>query len=265
MNNILAQITQTKFKEVALAKQVLSLADIQKQAIKYCKLNPTKSFIEAITSKHTAKKSAVIAEIKKASPSKGILCENFIPSKIAKEYADNGAACLSVLTDTDYFMGKAEYLMQAKQACNLPILRKDFIIDEYQIYESALMGADCILLIASILDAKIMQKFEAIAIDLGLAVLPEIHHENELEKAMNLQTPMLGINNRNLATFEVNLTQTINLLPKIKDKIIVTESGILTKFDVELMHTHNVKTFLVGEAFMKTENAGQSLKQIFNI
>ncbi len=264
--SILNRIVDIKRQEVSYLKQQLSLEQIKQQALEYIKQSPSRDFIQAIKNKHDNNQSAVIAEIKQASPSKGIICNNFVPAEIAIAYQQNGASCLSVLTEEQYFKGKIEYLQQAKLVTSLPVLRKDFIIDEYQIYQSALIGADAILLIASILDEKQMIKFEEIAHSLNLAVLPEIHHENELDKAIKLKTPLLGINNRNLQTFAVDLAQTINLLPKISNKIIVTESGILDKNDVELMHSHQVKTFLVGEAFMKKDTPaeiGQALHQLF--
>ncbi len=262
-NNILEKIIQTKYTEVAAAKLNISLDIIKELALNYAKNKTTRNFIAAIKYKHNQGKSAVIAEIKQASPSKGILCQNFNPSKIALQYEQYGASCLSILTDKTYFKGDATFIEQCKNVCKLPILRKDFIIDEYQIYESILMGADAILLIASILDAQTMQKFESIANSLNLAVLPEIHHTEELNKAINLNTQLLGINNRNLSSFEVNLQQTIELLPYIKHKIVVTESGILTTDDVNLMRSNNVNTFLVGEAFMKKPHPGLALNNIF--
>ncbi|MFM2344986.1 MAG: Indole-3-glycerol phosphate synthase [Pseudomonadota bacterium] len=266
--SILSQIVDTKRKEVSYLKQTLSLEEIKQQALQlqHSSTFQRRDFIQAIQHKHQHNKSAVIAEIKKASPSKGIICTNFIPEQIAQEYEKNGAACLSVLTDEDYFKGKIEYLEQARQATNLPVLRKDFIVDEYQIYQSALIGADAILLIASILSAEQMQYFEEIAHSLNLAVLPEIHHDDELEKSIKLKTKLLGINNRNLATFSVDLAQTINLLHKIDNKIIVTESGILAQEDVKLMQSHNVNTFLVGEAFMRENSpiaSGKALSNLF--
>jgi indole-3-glycerol phosphate synthase len=264
--SILSKIVDTKHQEVSYLKQKVSLEEIKQKALKHSSTFTRRNFVEAIQNKIKNNQPAVIAEIKKASPSKGIICHNFFANEIAKEYEKNGAACLSVLTDEEYFKGKIDYLLQASLATNLPVLRKDFIIDEYQIYQSALIRADAILLIASILSEEQMQYFEEIAHSLNLAVLPEIHHDNELEKAMKLKTPLLGINNRNLDTFSVDLAQTINLLPKISNKIIVTESGILTKDNVKLMQSHNVNTFLVGEAFMKKYtpfDSGRALHELF--
>jgi indole-3-glycerol phosphate synthase len=263
MDNILQKIVKTKQQEVFKLKQEISLETIKSQALSYTTTAKKNDFITAIKAKHAQNKTAIIAEIKKASPSKGIICQNFFVDKIAKSYEDAGATCLSVLTDRKYFMGSEEYLNIAKQNSSLPILRKDFIIDEYQIYQSKLMGADAILLIASILTEKQMQKFEDIAFELELSVLPEIHHKSELEKAYKLNTPLFGINNRNLATFEVSLNQTLNLLEQIENKIIVTESGILSKNDIKLMQSNNVNTFLVGEAFMKAKNCGEELRKLF--
>ena len=264
--SILNRIIDFKCQEVSYLKQKLSLEKIKQKALEHSSTFTRRNFVEAIQNKIKNNQPAVIAEIKQASPSKGIICHNFIPSEIAQAYEKNGAACLSVLTDEEYFKGKIDYLLQARLATNLPVLRKDFIIDEYQIYQSALIRADAILLIASILSAEQMQYFEEIAHSLNLAVLPEIHHDNELEKAIKLKTPLLGINNRNLETFSVDLTQTINLLPKISNKIVVTESGILTKDDVKLMQSHNVQTFLVGETFMKKLtpiDCGKTLHELF--
>jgi indole-3-glycerol phosphate synthase len=196
--------------------------------------------------------------------SKDIIRADFNPAEIAKSYETGGAACLSVLTDVEYFQGNAEYLKQARAACNLPVLRKDFMIDAYQIYEARAMGADCILLIAAAIDLAKMQELESVAHSLGMAVLVEVHNGEELDLALQLKTPLLGINNRNLRTFDVTLQTTLDLLPRIaKDKIIVTESGIFTSDDVALMRKHNVHTFLVGEAFMRKDDAGAELKKVF--
>ena len=206
----------------------------------------------------------MIAEIKKASPSKGVLRVDFRPAEIAASYARHGAACLSVLTDQQFFQGSAEYLQQARAACSIPVLRKDFIIDAYQIYQARVMGADCILLIAAALTLEQMKSFETLARELGMAVLVEVHDGHELDIALQLHTPLVGINNRNLRTFEVSLQTTLNLLPRIpKNSIVVTESGILQPQHVQLMRSHHVDTFLVGEAFMRAADPGVELARLF--
>ena len=214
--------------------------------------------------KIAAGKAAVIAEVKKASPSKGVLRENFDPEQIARSYAAHGAACLSVLTDEQFFKGSPDYLKQARAASGLPVLRKDFMVDPYQIYEAREMGADCILLIVAALDDRRLSEFEQIAQSLGMAVLVEVHDAAELQRALPLQTPLLGINNRNLRTFETRLETTLDLLPQIPhDKLVVTESGILTRDDVQRMRGAGVHAFLVGEAFMRAEDPGVALGALF--
>ena len=209
-------------------------------------------------------RSSVIAEIKKASPSKGVIREKFNPVDIARSYEEYGAACLSILTDVQYFQGDLKYLNLVKQEVGLPILRKDFIVDPYQIYESKINGADCILLIAAILSDQQLVEYEKIAHDLGMAVLVEAHDAKELDSSLQLQTELIGINNRNLKTFDVTLDTTLDLKNKIgKDKIVVTESGIFTKSDVELMNKNDVHTFLIGESFMRHENPGEALNKLF--
>jgi indole-3-glycerol phosphate synthase len=206
----------------------------------------------------------VIAEVKKASPSKGVLREHFVPADIARSYESGGAACLSVLTDERFFQGCAAYLQQARVACNLPVLRKDFLIDPYQVVEARAMGADCVLLIAACLDDGLMSELEACAIEQGLDVLVEVHDGEELERALRLKTPLIGVNNRNLRTFEVSLDTTIGLLPRIPDdRLLVTESGILARADVQRMRSAGVHTFLVGEAFMRAPDPGQALRELF--
>ena len=223
-----------------------------------------RDFVGAIRGKLAAGESAVIAEIKKASPSKGVIRADFRPAEIAADYAAHGAACLSVLTDRQFFQGAPEYLQAARAACALPVLRKDFLVDAYQVYEARAMGADAILLIAAALDLPTMRDFEAIARSFGLAVLVEVHNGDELDAALQLETPLIGVNNRNLRTFEVSLQTTLDLLPRIPaDRIVVTESGILAGADVELMHRHGVGTFLVGEAFMRQERPGAALAELF--
>ena len=261
MSDILNKILETKRRELNDALQATPLLALRVSAES---MPEPRDFIGAIREKIAAGKPAVIAEIKKASPSKGLIRENFNPAKIAISYEAGGAACLSVLTDLEYFQGCADYLKQARAACNLPVLRKDFMIDAYQVYEARAMGADCILLIAAAIDLIKMRELESIAHALGMAVLVEVHNAQELELALQLKTPLLGINNRNLRTFGVTLQTTLDLLPRIpKDKIIVTESGIFTVDDVKLMRDNNVHTFLVGEAFMRQPEPGFELAKLF--
>ena len=261
MSDILNKILATKAEEIAAAQARMPLAEVQALAEQQA---PARDFVGAIRSKIAAGKAAVIAEIKKASPSKGVIRADFRPADIAASYEQGGAACLSVLTDEQYFQGSADYLKQARAACKLPVLRKDFMIDEYQVYEARARGADCILLIAAALTLAQMQELESIAHSLGMAVLVEVHNGEELEQALQLTTPLLGINNRNLRTFEVTLDTTLGLLNSISaDKIVVTESGIFTADDVKLMRDHAVHTFLVGEAFMRQDNPGAELAKVF--
>ena len=261
MSDILNKILATKAIEVAAAKAKLSIQQVQKLASEQ---TPARDFLSSIRNKIANGKAAVIAEIKKASPSKGVIRANFKPAEIAKSYEAGGAACLSVLTDVEYFQGSAEYLKQAREACDLPVLRKDFMIDTYQVYEARAMGADCILLIAAAIDLVKMQELESLAHSLGMAVLVEVHNGDELDLALQLETPLLGINNRNLRTFDVTLQTTLDLLPRIPaGKIIVTESGIFTADDVALMRKNNVHTFLVGEAFMRQDEPGVELSKVF--
>jgi len=225
----------------------------------------TRDFVGAIRAKMAAGKPAVIAEIKKASPSKGIIREDFIPADIAQSYAEFGAACLSVLTDVQFFQGSVDYLKQARASCQLPVLRKDFMVDAYQIYESRCMGADAVLLIAACLNDAQMQEMEAIALGLDMAVLVEVHDQTELERALRLKTPLIGINNRNLKTFEVSLDTTLVLRSQVPaDRILVTESGIHTRDDVLRMGAAGVNAFLVGEAFMRAPEPGEALAQLFD-
>ena len=261
MSDILNKIIATKVIEVAAAKAQKPLATIQAEAATAVAV---RDFAGSIRSKIANNRPAVIAEIKKASPSKGIIREDFRPADIARSYEQGGAACLSVLTDAEYFQGSPEYLKQARAACSLPVLRKDFMIDPYQVYEARAMGADCILLIAAALDLATMRELEKIAHGLGMAVLVEVHNGEELDLALQLETPLLGINNRNLRTFEVTLDTTLGLLSRIPaNKIIVTESGIFTAEDVALMRKNNVHTFLVGEAFMRQPEPGAELAKVF--
>lgn len=261
MSDILNKIIATKTIEVAAAKARKPMAVVQAEA---STASPVRDFVASIRAKIANGQSAVIAEIKKASPSKGIIRADFKPAEIAKSYEQGGAACLSVLTDVEYFQGSAEYLQQARAACNLPVLRKDFMIDAYQVYEARAMGADCILLIAAAIDLAKMRELETIAHSLGMAVLVEVHNGEELDLALQLDTPLLGINNRNLRTFEVTLDTTLELLARIPtNKIVVTESGIFTNDDVTLMRKNNVHTFLVGEAFMRQPEPGTELAKVF--
>lgn len=261
MSDILNKIVATKFEEVAAACLLKPLVEIRAEAeIR----PPTRDFVGAIRGRIASGLPAVIAEIKKASPSKGVLRPDFRPADIAATYARHGASCLSVLTDRVYFQGAPAYLQAARAACDLPVLRKDFMVDPYQIYEARAMGADCILLIASALAPAQMRELEALALGLGLAVLVEVHDADELEQALALQTPLVGINNRNLRTFEVSLQTTIDLLSRIPaGKIVVTESGILGPDDVAHMRCHGVHAFLVGEAFMRADDPGVELVRLF--
>ncbi len=262
MSDILKKILAVKAQEVAAAKPVKPLSKMRAEAEQAA---PARDFVGAIRNKIAAGQSAVIAEIKKASPSKGVIRADFRPAEIAASYEQHGAACLSVLTDEQFFQGSAEYLIQARAACDLPVLRKDFMVDEYQIYQARAMGADAILLIAAELSLKQMQSFEALAHQLGMAVLVEVHNGDELDVALQLTTPLIGINNRNLRTFEVSLQTTLDLLARIpQGRIVVTESGIFTSDDVKMMRHHNVHTFLVGEAFMRADDPGIELARVFN-
>ena len=261
MSDILNKILAVKREEVAAAVLIKPLAEVRATAEAQTK---PRDFVGAIRGKLAAGESAVIAEIKKASPSKGVIRADFRPAEIAADYAAHGAACLSVLTDRQFFQGSPDYLQAARAACSLPVLRKDFLVDAYQVYEARAMGADAILLIAAALDLPTMRDFEAIARSFGLAVLVEVHNGDELDAALQLETPLIGINNRNLRTFEVSLQTTLDLLPRIPEgRIVVTESGILATGDVELMRRHDVGTFLVGEAFMRQPHPGQALAGLF--
>ncbi len=261
MSDILNKIINTKHAEVAAAMAEKPLVLLRAEAED---APAPRDFVGAIRAKIAAGQAAVIAEIKKASPSKGVIREDFRPAEIAATYAAHGAACLSVLTDAPYFQGSPEYLKQARAACGIPVLRKDFMIDPYQVYEARAMGADCILLIAAALDLPRMRELETIAHDLGMGVLVEVHNGEELELALQLDTPLVGINNRNLRTFEVTLDTTLELLNRIpKDRVVVTESGIFTPDDVALMRRNQVHTFLVGEAFMRQPDPGVELARVF--
>ncbi len=259
--DILQRILAVKAQEVATAKESMPLVDLLAQAEKQ---PPARDFVAALREKMSEGQAAVIAEVKKASPSKGVIRPDFHPAKIAADYATHGAACLSVLTDAPFFQGAPAYLQAARKACSLPVLRKDFLIDPWQVVEARAMGADAILLIAAALDLSTMKAFEVIATRFGMSVLVEVHDEAELERALWLDTPLIGINNRNLRTFEVDLNNTLALLPKIPpERIVVTESGILNQEDVRLMRHHGVNTFLVGEAFMREAQPGDALASLF--
>jgi len=261
MSDILNKILAVKAQEVAAAKERRDLPELKRLV---AAANPPRDFVGAMRAKIAAGQAAVIAEIKKASPSKGVLRADFKPAEIALDYAYGGAACLSVLTDAQFFQGKLEYLIEARNACKLPCLRKDFMVDEYQIYEARAAGADCILLIVAALDLPRLQAFEQLALQLGMAVLVEVHDAAELDLALQLKTPLLGINNRNLRTFETTLNTTINLLPRVPaERLVVTESGILGTEDVARMRSHAVHAFLVGEAFMRAANPGAELARLF--
>ena len=261
MSDILNKIIAVKRQEVADALNRKPLAAMRQDAESRVH---TRDFVGALRAKIAAGKPAVIAEIKKASPSKGVLRSDFIPADIAQSYAEAGAACLSVLTDPQFFQGSIDYLKQARASCSLPVLRKDFIIDAYQIYESRVMGADCILLIAACLDDAQMKAFEALAMSLDMAVLVEVHDEAELARALMLKTPLIGINNRNLNTFEVSLDTTLSLMGKVPaERLLVTESGIMTPADVKRLRDVNINAFLVGEAFMRADEPGEALVELF--
>ncbi len=261
MSDILKKILAVKAEEVAAAMARKPLSTVRAEAERHM---PTRGFVAAIRAKLEAGKPAVIAEIKKASPSKGVIREDFDPGAIASSYSQHGAACLSVLTDAPFFQGCEAYLRQARASCPLPVLRKDFMIDPYQVYEARAMGADCILLIVAALSLPQMQELEALAMELGMGVLVETHDAAELDLALQLKTPLVGVNNRNLRTFEVSLTNTLDLLPRMpQDRIVVTESGILKPEDVALMRRHQVNAFLVGEAFMRAPDPGVALEGLF--
>jgi indole-3-glycerol phosphate synthase len=260
MSDILDRIIEVKRGEIRIAQESVSLEELRLQA----STRDSRDFVGALRAKHAAGKPAIIAEVKKASPSKGILRENFVPADIAKSYEQGGAACLSVLTDVQFFKGSVAYLEEARAACSLPVLRKDFIVDAYQILEARAMGADCILLIAAVLQPLQMRDLEAYAHSLGLAVLVEVHDRDELEQSLTLKTPLIGVNNRNLRTFETSIETTIGMLDMVpEDRIVVTESGILSRVDVDRLRAVDVQTFLVGEAFMRADDPGTELARMF--
>jgi indole-3-glycerol phosphate synthase len=261
MSDILDKILAVKRAEVAAAQAAKPLAAIRAEAAAQA---ASRDFVGAIKAKVDAGGTAIIAEIKKASPSKGVIRPDFHPAEIAADYAQHGAACLSVLTDRPFFQGSAAYLQQARAACTLPVLRKDFMIDPYQVYEARAMGADAILLIVAALTDGEMAELEDLALSLNMSVLVESHSASELDRALRLKTPLMGINNRNLRTFEVSLDTTLSQLARIPaDRIVVTESGILTPADVARMQQHGVHAFLVGEAFMRAPSPGAELARLF--
>ncbi|MGA8391845.1 MAG: indole-3-glycerol phosphate synthase TrpC [Burkholderiaceae bacterium] len=265
MSDILNKIVAVKREEIAAGLKKKSLAVVRADAESRVL---TRDFVGALRAKITAGQAAVIAEIKKASPSKGVLRADFIPADIAQSYADGdgvtSAACLSVLTDQQFFQGSVDYLKQARASCPLPVLRKDFMIDAWQIYESRAMGADAILLIAACLDDAQMADLEAIALGLDMAVLVEVHDRAELERALRLRTPLIGVNNRNLRTFEVSLETTLSMRVDVPpDRLLVTESGILSRADVQVLRDAQVNAFLVGEAFMRAPDPGLALAELF--
>lgn len=260
---ILKKIINTKAEEVAFRSRSLPLEELKAQALDQDP-QALRGFIRSMCAKIEQGHPAVIAEIKKASPSKGVLREDFVPAAIAEAYETGGAACLSVLTDHQYFQGHEDYLKAARAACSLPVIRKDFLVDPYQIYEARTINADCVLLIAAALSKMQLHDLEGIAHELGMDVLVEVHNEAELDLALTMETKLLGINNRDLHTFNLTLDTTLNLLPKIPaDKLLVTESGILAPEDVSLMRDNNVNAFLVGEAFMRAEHPGEELQKLF--
>lgn len=260
MVDILNQILATKVKEVATAKQQTPMETLKEQIQQ---APAVRNFINAIQAKHTANQPAIIAEIKKASPSKGLIRPDFHPVQHAKDYEAAGVACLSVLTDEQYFQGSPEYLRQIRQAVSLPVLRKDFIIDEYQVYEARAWGADAVLLIAAALDSHTLIHLEKLAHQLGMSVLLELHDVSEIEKCKQLSTPLKGINNRDLRTFKVDLQQTLQLAPQLSGNIIVTESGIQNKRDIDFMRQHGIHTFLIGETFMRANDIKAEVSKLF--
>jgi indole-3-glycerol phosphate synthase len=261
MADILQRILAVKAGEIAGAKTAKPLAALRSEAEA---MPRPRDYVAALRTKIAAGQPAVIAEIKKASPSRGVLRENFDPAAIAASYAGHGAACLSVLTDAQFFQGSADSLKQARAACGLPVLRKDFMLEPYQVYEARAMGADCVLLIVAALDVVRMHELEATAQALGMAVLVEVHDAGELERALELKTPLVGVNNRNLRTFETRLDVTLDLLPRIPEgRMVITESGIREPDDVRLMREHGVNCFLVGEAFMRAADPGVELARLF--
>lgn len=265
MADILDQILAVKADEIAASKKSQDFASLRRDVESNLEARAQiRDFEASLREKIGSGQAGVIAEVKKASPSKGVLREDFRPAEIAASYARHGAACLSVLTDERFFQGAPDYLKQARAVCNVPVLRKDFMIDPYQVYQARAWGADCILLIVAALDPGLMRELEACAHEIGMAVLVEVHDADELETALTLNTALLGINNRNLRTFETTLDTTIQLLPRIpQQKLVITESAIRTRDDVQRMRDHAVHAFLVGEAFMRASDPGAELAQLF--
>jgi len=262
MSTILDTILLRKRDEVAERRERVSLFELKTRA---ASASPPRGFAVAIERKIAAGDAAVIAEVKKASPSKGVIRADFDPAAIARSYEAGGAACLSVLTDIDFFQGADEYLLAAREACRLPVLRKDFIVDAYQLYEARVLGADCVLLIAAALDDVQLAEYAYIADELGMDVLVEVHDLDELERALPIPARLLGINNRNLKTFEVSLQTTLDLQSAVPaDRVLVTESGILARPDVALMRENDIHAFLVGEAFMRQPDPGAALRELFS-
>ncbi|CDZ95627.1 indole-3-glycerol phosphate synthase TrpC [Pseudomonas saudiphocaensis] len=258
---VLEKIITRKYEEVAQRRAQVGLAELERLA---GIADPVRGFARRLQEQVASKQPAVIAEIKKASPSKGVLREDFDPAEIARSYEAGGATCLSVLTDIDFFQGADKYLQQARSACNLPVIRKDFMVDPYQVVEARALGADCILLIVAALSDERMKELADVAAEQGLDVLVEVHDGAELERALRIEAPLIGINNRDLHTFELDLETTLDLLPRIpRDRVVVTESGILHRADVELMEINQVYAFLVGEAFMRAEQPGAELQRLF--
>jgi len=259
--DILNRILQRKIEEIAVAKRQYPLDQLRQ---KLDTASAPRGFIQSLLDKQSSGLSAVIAEIKKASPSKGVIREDFDPVQIARSYVKGGAACISILTDRDFFQGHDDYLVAARNACLLPVIRKDFIIDPYQVYESRALGADCILLIVAALEDRVLKDLYRLSSKLGMDTLVEVHNQHELERAMHLELNMLGINNRNLHSFETSLSTTLDLLQQIPEScLVVTESGIHSREDVRLMRDYGVNSFLVGEAFMRAEDPGTELQALF--
>jgi indole-3-glycerol phosphate synthase len=264
MSDILERIVAVKREEIAAARARRSLASLREEAESAERRADLRDFAGALRARVADDRPAVIAEVKKASPSKGVLREHFVPAEIAASYERHGAAALSVLTDERFFQGSAAYLREARAACALPVLRKDFMVDDYQVFEARTMGADCILLIVACLDDARLADLEAVAMSLGLAVLVEVHDGAELDRALRLRTPLVGINNRNLRSFEVTLDTTLDLVPRVPpDRLLITESGILAPADVARMCAADVQAFLVGEAFMRAPDPGAALAALF--
>jgi indole-3-glycerol phosphate synthase len=262
VSDILRRILDTKRREIDAARAAVPLAEMERRARA---APPPRDFVGALRAKIAAGRAGVIAEAKRASPSKGLLRAQYDPAAIARSYEQGGAACLSVLTDRDYFQGAPEHLGAARAACALPVLRKDFTIDAYQVHEARAMGADCILLIAAALEPAAMRALEDVAFELGMAVLVEVHDARELEAALGLRTPLIGVNNRDLRTFDTRLERTLELLPRVPpQRLVVSESGIGTREDVQRLWTGGTRAFLVGEAFMRSSEPGISLKSLFH-